>query len=106
MRHARVLRVTSGEKLAAAIPGVYRPLVTSAMRRAGACTVLVFDEGVARIRQAQEAVAELSAGTDSVLAFAGDMTDEARAFLEERSVRVYTLRVFGWTENRHPITRR
>lgn len=102
MKRAKVLTVTSGSHLEAAIPGRYRDLITPAMRRAReAMSVLVFGEKVARLRQVKEALSEVALDAKCMLAFASDMTVEARAFLEERGATVHTLRSFGWDEARY-----
>jgi hypothetical protein len=101
MKRATVLTVPSGEQLEASIPGRYRALVTPAMRRVkGPFVVFIFGEEVARLRQVDHAWGELLPNASPAVAFAGDMTVEARTFLEENGAAVCTLRSFGWNEER------
>jgi hypothetical protein len=102
VKRAIVLTVPSGEQLEASISGRYRELITPAMRRrSGSVAVFMFGEKVARLRQVDRAWRELPVNPPPIIAFATDMTVEARTFLEENGATVCTLRSFGWNEERY-----
>lgn len=101
-----ISRGVAGSKIDSAISGRYVGLADTVVRRSERLTVLAFpDEHVVTSSDVARALKRLRDERGDVVAFMGDATVEALADLREASIRAFTLRSFGWTEERYAAIR-
>jgi hypothetical protein len=106
MRNYNLLTRVSGEGLRASLPGTYAELLTPELLCQEKVSAIVFGTRVGTLNNARRAWADLGESIDGpVAAFGTDITLEAREFLERKSVRIYTLRHFDWTDAQYSTLR-
>jgi hypothetical protein len=95
-----------GSEIDDAVPGRYRGLADTIVRRSEALTLLVFpDEQVVTSPDVARALNRVKKQGGDVIAFMGDATVEALAALRSATVRAFTVRSFGWTDERYHAIR-
>ena len=95
-----------GSEIDAAIPSRYHGLADTAARRIDALTILAFpDEQVVTSSDVARALKRVNRKSGTVVAFMGDATVEALAVLRSVAIRTFTLRSFGWTDDRYAAVR-
>lgn len=101
-----ILRGIRGSEIDRASPARYHGLADAAVRRSERLTVLVFpDAHVVTSADVVRAMKRLNPSRDEVVAFMGDATVEAWAALRAAGARGFTLRSFGWTDERYAAVR-
>jgi hypothetical protein len=102
----RILRGIAGSAVDDALPARYRGLADSSARRHRQLTVLLFpDRHVATSADAARALGRLDADREATVAFMRDATVEALNAFQAAAVRTFTLRSFGWTDERYANVR-
>jgi hypothetical protein len=101
-----IVRGISGSEIDSAVSGRYVGLADAAARQSKRLTVMAFpDEHVVTSSDVTRALKRLNGERSDVVAFMGDATIEALAALRGASVRAFTLRSFGWTDERYAAIR-
>jgi hypothetical protein len=101
-----ISRGIRGSEIDDAIPGRYHGLADTVTRRSKGLTVLAFpDEHVVTSSDVARALKRLKDDGRGVVAFMGDATVEALAALRSAAIRAFTLRSFGWTDERYAAIR-
>src|SRR4051794_19355676 len=95
-----------GSDIDSAVPKRYAGVADSATRRRRGLTVLCFpDNHVVTSSDASRALKRVGGKGDEIVAFMGDATVEALVALREAGARAFTLRSFGWTDERYASVR-
>jgi hypothetical protein len=98
--HAAIRKGVKGSEIDSALPKRYVGVTDASVRRQDVLDVLVFSEAhVVTSADVSRALRRLGTERDAmVVAFAGDVTAEARSLLSDIGGRCFSLRTFGWTE--------
>lgn len=97
-----IARGIKGSEIDKAVPKRYSGVADLAVRRIPRLTVLSFpDAHVATSADVIRALKRLGKGNEAAVAFMGDATIEALKALRGADVRSFTLRSFGWTDERY-----
>jgi hypothetical protein len=92
-------------ELARKLPKRFQGLVPPRLAN-GVCTIIIFNgERVVRSPQAQIALQALTDTDPTVLAFAHNLTEEAKALLAARGVQIFTERDYHWTDASYTAVR-
>jgi hypothetical protein len=101
-----ISRGVRGSEIDSAIPGRYSGLPDAVIRRNERLTVLVFpDDHVVTSSDVARALKRLNDDGDTAVAFMGDATVEALTAFQGAGVRTFSLRSFGWTDERYAAIR-
>ena len=101
-----ISRGIRGSEIDDAVPGRYHGLADAAARRSDGLTVLAFPEDhVVTSSDIARALKRLKKVGCEVVAFMGDATVEALAALRSADIRAFTVRSFGWTDERYAAIR-
>jgi hypothetical protein len=104
---AAILRAIKGSEIDKALPKRYFGIADSGVRRTEFLDILAFpDAHVVTFADLSRALKRLGTGRNlAIVAFMGDATAEARSLLSDIGARCFSLRAFGWTEERYAAIR-